>query len=65
MIARAVNCQSRIVLMLDEDEAGREAREKITPRLAAHCYVRNFRFEREGQQPDALTPERLAELHAP
>lgn len=63
LIARAVNPQSRIVLMLDEDEAGREAREKITPRLAALCYVRNFRFEREGQQPDTLTVEQTASLY--
>lgn len=62
VIARAVNVKSRIVLMLDEDEAGREAREKITPRLATHCYVRNFRFEREGQQPDTLTAEQAATL---
>jgi len=64
MIVAAVNPQSRIILMLDEDEAGREAREKITPRLAAHCYVRNFRFEHEGQQPDLLTAEQIAELRA-
>jgi DNA primase len=62
LVARAVNPQDRIVLTFDEDEAGREAREKVTPRLAAHCYVRNFRFEREGQQPDSLTAEQLAQL---
>ena len=62
LIARAVNPQSRIVLMLDEDEAGREAREKITPRLAAHCYARNFRFEHEAQQPDTLTAEQATTL---
>ena len=64
LIARVVNSQSRIVLMLDEDDAGRDAREKITPRLAAHCYVRNFRFECEGQQPDTLTTEQLDTIRA-
>jgi DNA primase len=63
-IASAVNSRSRIVLMLDEDEAGREAREKIAPRVAAHCYVRIVRFEHEGQQPDSLTAEQLAEFTA-
>jgi DNA primase len=63
LIARAVNAQSRIVLMLDEDEAGREAREIITPRLAAHCYVRSARFECEGQQPDSLADDEFEQLH--
>jgi DNA primase len=62
-IANAVNSQSRIVLILDEDEAGREAREKIAPRLAAHCYVRSIRFEREGQQPDSLSDGEFEQLH--
>lgn len=61
-IALAVNPRSRIVLMLDEDDAGREARVKIIPRLAAHCYVRTVRFEHEGQQPDSLTAEQLDTL---
>jgi DNA primase len=61
IIAAVVNPQSRIVLMLDEDEAGRGAREKIIPRLATHCYVRAFRFDNEGQQPDTLTAEQVAE----
>ena len=61
-ITRAVTQESRVVLMLDEDDAGREARLKITPRLAAHCYVRTVRFEHEGQQPDSLSAEQLDTL---
>ena len=61
-IAAAVNERSRILLMLDEDAAGREAREKFTPRLAAHCFVRTFRFATEGGQPDTLTAEEVAVL---
>lgn len=61
-IAQKLTSQSRIVLLLDEDEAGREARGKITPRLANHCYVRTIRFEEEGQQPDSLTAKQLEEL---
>ena len=62
MIAASVNPQSRIILMVDEDDAGREAREKITPRLAGLCYVRIFRFEQEGGQPDKLNTEQIAQL---
>ena len=61
-ITRAVTQQSRVVLMLDEDDAGREARLKITLRLAAHCYVRTVRFEHEGQQSDSLSAEQLDTL---
>lgn len=61
-IASAMKPQSRIVLMLDEDDAGRDARGKITLRLAAHGYVRAYCFEREGQQPDTLTSEKLEEF---
>jgi hypothetical protein len=57
-----VTPESRIVLMLDEDDAGRVARAKIVPRLTAHCYVRYFRFGEEDQQPDALSAEQLTEL---
>ena len=60
MIASALTPQSRIVLMLDEDAAGRDARGPIASRLSNHCFVRTFRFAQEGQQPDSLTAEQLA-----
>ena len=62
LIARVVKPTSRIVLMLDEDNAGREARVQIAPRLAHHCYVRIHRFEREGAQPDSFAAEESAAL---
>ncbi|MGC3990843.1 MAG: CHC2 zinc finger domain-containing protein [Chthoniobacteraceae bacterium] len=62
LIVQATNPQSRIVVMLDEDEAGREARKEIIPRLAAYCFIHSFRFDHDGQQPDTLTTEQLAEL---
>lgn len=65
LVAKALTPRSRILLMLDEDEAGRKAREEIASRLAMHCYVHIFRFETEGQQPDSLTVEQLAEACAP
>ena len=48
--------------MFDEDDAGRAGREKIVSRLALHCFVRTHQFAQEGQQPDSLTAEELAQL---
>jgi DNA primase len=59
LIAKLVTPESRIVLILDHDEAGDAAREKIAPRLAEHCFVRSFRWPEGCQQPDELLPEHL------
>ena len=52
------NC--KVVLMLDEDEAGRFGREDIAVRLANFVFVRIHTFDREGDQPENLTPEQMA-----
>ena len=62
LIQSAVSPEDRIVVMLDEDEAGHAGREKIVSRLALHCFVRTHQFAHEGQQPDSLTAEQFAEL---
>ncbi len=62
LIARVVGPQSRIILMLDEDNAGREARAQIARRLAQYCYVKIHRFAKEGAQPASLTVEKAATL---
>ena len=62
LIAKLVTPESRIVLMLDNDEAGMTARQKIAPRLAEHCFVRSFRWPEELHQPDELTGAHVAEL---
>ncbi len=62
LIQRAVSPDDRIVVMLDEDEAGHAGRERIVSRLALHCFVRTHQFAHEGQQPDSLSAEQLAEL---
>jgi DNA primase len=53
---------TRVIVMLDEDEAGRAGRMNILERLAMKRFVRIFRFEQEGQQPETLTAEQLEEL---
>ena len=62
LIAKLVTPDSRIVLMLDNDEAGNSAREKIAPRLAAHCFVRCFRWPEGITDPDELLAEHVAPL---
>lgn len=65
LIQKAVTPDERIVVMFDEDDAGREGREKAVARLSLHCFVRTHQFAAENQQPDSLTLEQLEELRAP
>ena len=51
---------SRVVLMLDEDEAGRLGREDIAVRLAKFVFVRIHVFDRESAQPENLTAEQIS-----
>jgi DNA primase len=53
----------RIVIMLDGDEAGREATAEILVRLAPRMWVRAAMVP-EGKQPDQLSGDELQELLA-
>jgi DNA primase len=64
LIQRITASDDRIVVMFDQDDAGRAGREKAVARLSLHCFVHTHRFAQEGQQPDALTPEQIAEIVA-
>jgi DNA primase len=57
MIAKLITSESRIILMLDNDEAGITATQEIAPRLAEHCFVRSFRWTEGFYQPDQLEGE--------
>lgn len=50
-----------IILMFDEDEAGRIGRDKALVKLARRLFVRVVPLPQEGAQPDNLTEN---ELHA-
>jgi DNA primase len=54
--------ETRIVLMLDEDEAGRTARSEIIQRLAIGRFVKIVRLPEDASQPDELSAEELGEL---
>ena len=62
LIAQQVSAQTRVVLMLDHDEAGIKATQVMVPRLSEYCFVRPFRFPEGVQQPDALGGGQLAAL---
>jgi DNA primase len=63
LIRKHTNSQSQIIVMLDEDEAGRAGREDIAVRLSQIAFVKVHVFGKEGEQPDNLTPEQIGQLN--
>ncbi|MEN9576477.1 MAG: hypothetical protein RL514_4332 [Verrucomicrobiota bacterium] len=61
LIRKHTDSRSQVIVMLDEDEAGRAGREDIVSRLAPWLFVKAHVFEQAGQQPEHLTAE---EAHA-
>ncbi len=64
LVGKLTTLESRILLMLDNDEAGISARHKVGPRLAQNRYVRFFRWPEGLKQPDELAAEHVADLLA-
>ena len=65
LIQKITTPDSRVVVMFDEDDAGRAGREKAVIRLSLHCFVRTHQFAQEGQQPDSLTADHIEQLRIP
>ncbi len=61
-IIKAVEQSRKVVLLFDEDEAGREGRERALQRFASNAYVRVIALGQEGLQPDSLEPEQINSL---
>jgi DNA primase len=59
LIRKQTDRDNRVILMLDEDEAGRAAREDIAGRLSKFCFVKTHVFEEEGMQPEQLSADEL------
>lgn len=53
---------ARIILMFDEDKAGREGREKALTRLAPLAFVKVIVFPEEEQSPDTISLEEISNL---
>ena len=62
LIKRHTDRNSQIIVMLDEDEAGRAGQEDIAVRLAKFVFVKVHTFAEEGQQPDNMSAEEVQQL---
>ena len=62
LIKRHTDRNSQIIVMLDEDEAGRAGREDIAVRLAKFVFVKVHVFDEDGQQPEDLSAEAVQQL---
>jgi DNA primase len=65
LLRQHTTAQSRIVLMLDEDEAGRAGRADIIQRLAIDRFVKMVRLPEDASQPEELSSEELDQLIKP
>ena len=59
LIKHHVLSHQRVIVMLDENEAGRTGREDIACRLSNFCYVRVFQFVTPDKEPEHITGEEL------
>ena len=64
LIKRHTDRNSQVIVMLDEDEAGKAGREDIAVRLAKFCFVKTHVFDKPDTQPDQLSAEDVAALFA-
>ena len=62
LIRQYTNCQSQVIVMLDENEAGIAGRDDIAVRLAHCCFVRVARFDRPDMEPEHLSDDELADI---
>ena len=62
LIRKHTDRKNQVIVMLDEDEAGRAGRDDIAARLAKFVFVKVHVFEKEGSQPENLSAEEIAAL---
>jgi DNA primase len=62
LILRHTVEKTPLILILDEDDAGRGTRTEIAGRLSLHRFVRIHRFEKEDAQPRDLSPEDIKKV---
>jgi DNA primase len=62
LIRDHTNPWSQVLVMLDEDDAGRAGREDIARRLSRWLFVKVHVFATEGMQPDQLSADEVEQL---
>lgn len=62
LIRRCTIRTGHIIVLLDEDDAGRLGRDDIALRLSRHAYVHVHGFSDTGKQPDEMSAEEVAAL---
>jgi DNA primase len=62
LLRKHTTAQSHIIVMLDEDEAGRAGREDIAVRLSRFAFVKVHAFAEEDMQPEQLSTEEVAAI---
>jgi hypothetical protein len=63
-IRKHTDPHSRVIVIFDEDEAGRAGREDIAVRLAKFVFVKIHVFDQEDRQAEHLNAEEAAALLA-
>ena len=62
LIRQHTDRHSQVIIMLDENDAGRAGRDDIACRLSKFCFVRAHEFERPDMEPEHLSAEQVQEL---
>ncbi len=62
LIRQHTTSDSHVIVMLDENEAGKAGREDIACRLSKFCFVRVHQFEKPDMEPEHLTDAELADI---
>lgn len=62
LLQRYASCYSHIIVMFDENEAGRIGREETAARLSRFAFVKTHIFDQEDMEPEHLTAEQVASI---
>ena len=62
LIRQHTDRNSYIIVMLDENKAGKAGRKDIAGRLSEHCLVKTHVFDRPDAEPEHLTAEEVRSL---
>jgi len=62
LLAHTVARKAPVRILFDADDAGRNGAQQALLKLAPHCFVQAITLNREGLQPDQLSPAEILEL---